>query len=320
MNAQTGTTAPFAIGNQFYVSLSPGYDWVVTAEARLSLHSIDGTTTLFQINDPHILLQDSYWLDEERLFVTWTNREGEEFDGLLINPFAQPPELSFPLSNVPRNTRFISFSPDMQFMVVYEEQYQRRTLYEVSEDRFFTIPTTESQGRRPFGADWLNDGSLAYALNTDFDEIVQEFNKEIFVTEYPFDTLTQLTDLARDFGVVEFSGLGGLTFNWSPDSNRVIFRMALLRQPDDTMTSALNTELYIYDRSLDRTVHLCIFTDQNTYSGDFTGQHMFPADIHWSPDSEYIAFVHHDVLYAYHLDSRQVITLAENAVNIYDWK
>jgi hypothetical protein len=327
IDGQTRSPQPFALADQLYLTLSPDHNWIATANGslpfipgQLSLYSIDGSRALLQINDPYIVLRNSYWVDDEQLFISWANLEGDKIDGLLINPFTRPPQLSFPLTNVPRNTRFISFSPDMQFMVVYEEQYQRRVLYQVSEDRFFAIPTTENQGQRPFGAEWLNDGSLAYNLNTDFDEAMHAFNQEIFITEYPFNTLTQLTNLANEFGMVEFSGTGGLTFNWSPASNKVIFRMAVLHQPSDLLTAPINAELYIYDRSLDRTEQLCIFTDQNTYAGDFTGQHMFPGDIYWSPDSQYIAFVHNDVLFAYNVDASQVVRLAENAVDIYDWQ
>lgn len=319
IDGQTHSSFPFAIRDQAYRALSPSHDWIITTDGRLWLHSIDGSTTLFQISDPDIGIQKAYWIDAENAFISWTNREGE-YDALMVNPFIQPLQLSFPLSNTPENMTFISFSPNMQFMLLYEEQYQRLVLYNVGNERLFSIPTTENQGERPFTVSWLSDMSLAYDLNTDFNESTQTFNQEIFVSEYPFDTLTQLTDFSRDFGSVEFSSTGGTALNWSPDSNKVIFSMDILNSPGDEMNAVINAELYIYDRVLDYTERLCIFTDQHSLSNNFTGHDLYPSDIHWSPDSEYIAFVHNGNLYAFQPSLKQLILLAENALEIYDWQ
>lgn len=335
-DVRADVSQPFLFKWQVYIALSPNHEWVVTydfLDEAIWLSSVDGSSTVLRLDTAGIYFRNPYWIDNESLFFRWNGKETFERhdsrgqlrypfrESMVIYPFETPMRMAFPGSRWPQPDRFTlnAFSPDMRLMLLYDEGDFHDFVYDPISGQSFGMPMTDEQGRYVV-PQWLSDGSLAYTFETVYEASADAYQQEIFVSHYPFETSEQLTDLGATFGAVEFSGSGGVRLNWSPDTNYVIFNMAALHKPDDSMSAAVNAELYIYDRRADTTERLCIFVDQVSGYREDTDDALTPVSFHWSPDSQFVAFEHEGIVYAYDVTQKQLITLLHNVGDLYDWK
>jgi hypothetical protein len=327
-DAASRTASQLTLPDHDYLSLSTDDRWLLTyrgptqrntgESAEFWLHNVIEEDSFLLLSQREIVRidpepsEDTFWVNAGQLFISWwpDPSKAPDIEGIIIHPFKQPLTWEYITDRIPYQWYFGKISFNLEHMLLYrptpsiDREYG---VYTIRSGNLTTLPSGEA-------FTWLQNGSLSFVMRAERIGSQTQASEEIYITEYPFESFTQVTNLAETVGSVAFLSFSSKALNWSVDANRVIFSVALAPDNGSELPMLQNAGLYVYDRIQDSTMSLCIFAE------DATGNRRPPSSYHWSPDSQYLAFIHNGVLYAYDISQKQLVRLIEDVSQIYVWQ
>lgn len=354
LNVTDGSRSNLRLPDHIYLAMSPDRQWVLTyielvpvdlskqevsreINTEFWLHSTNGQDSQVLLGERDAQLRDEtpgddiFWVDDQRVFISWFPNpfQAPDIQGIVAIPFTDWRTWEEITLHTPYQWVFERMSYDLQHELILAMNLPGSVfaIYTIADGHLVHLPPPIQpfpEMGYPETMVWLHDGSLSVVMQAQPDADRSVSGQEIYLATYPFEVFTPLTDLTAEFEPMGFLSIGGpsgrVVLNWSADSNRVLFLAAPLSEVGDSVWSDPNAALYVYDRTQDRTERLCLSVGEVPDNGWPGRDTLYPALFRWSPDGQYVAFVEDGTLYALHIDQQQLVRLADDVTEIYDWQ